>query len=151
MATKLRLADTVVESTNTHVFTVHEGLTYLDDVPELVRYEINDHVLWVGEGCEPHHWIAVYDSIRKMFRIVTEVRFTTMFSIVTEVRFTTHKYDHTPRIETSTARIVKTFDELDTMVKNALFQLSKARKELAEFTRIKRKTEIRNAAGEYEV
>lgn len=151
MATKLRFADTVVESTNTHDFTVHEGLTYLDNVPELIRYEINDRVLWVGEDCDSQHWIAVYDSIRKMFNIVTEVRFATMFSIVTEVRFTTRKYDHTPRIETSTARIVKTFDELDTMVKNALFQLSKARKELAEFTRIKRKTEIRNAAGEYEV
>ena len=139
MATKLRFADTVVESTNTHVFTVHEGLTYLDNVPELVRYEINDHVLWVGEGCGSQHWIAVYDSIRKMF------------SIVTEVRFITHKYDHTTRIETTAARTVHTLAELDEMVKNALLQLSKARKELAEFTRIKRKAEIRNAAGEYEV
>lgn len=135
MATKLRFADTVVESTNTHVFTVHEGLTYLDNVPELVRYEINDHVLWVGEGCEPQHWIAVYDSIRKMFSIVTEVRFTTL----------------TTRIETSAARTVHTLAELDEMVKNALLQLSKARKEFAEFTRIKRKAEVRNVAGEYEV
>ena len=135
MATKLRLADAVVESTNTHVFTVHEGLTYLDNVPELVRYEINDHVLWVGEGCEPQHWIAVYDSIRKMFSIVTEVRCTTL----------------TTRIETSAARTVHTLAELDEMVKNALLQLSKARKEFAEFTRIKRKAEVRNVAGEYEV
>lgn len=135
MATKLRFADTVVESTNTHVFTVHEGLTYLDNVPELVRYEINDHVLWVGEGCSSQHWIAVYDSIRKMFSIVTEVRFTTL----------------TTRIETSAARTVHTLAELDEMVKNALLQLSKARKEFAEFTRIKRKAEIRNAAVEYEV
>ena len=135
MATKLRFADTVVESTNTHVFTVHEGLTYLDNVPELVRYEISDHVLWVGEGCGSQHWIAVYDSIRKMFSIVTEVRFTTL----------------TTRIETSAARTVHTLAELDEMVKNALLQLSKARKEFAEFTRIKRKAEIRNAAGEYEV
>lgn len=135
MATKLRFADTVVESTNTSVFNVHEGLTYLDNVPELVRYEINDHVLWVGEGCGSQHWIAVYDSIRKMFSIVTEVRFTTL----------------TTRIETSAARTVHTLAELDEMVKNALLQLSKARKEFAEFTRIKRKTEIRNAAGEYEV
>ena len=135
MATKLRFADTVVESTNTHVFTVHEGLTYLDNVPELVRYEINDHVLWVGEGCGSQHWIAVYDSIRKMFSIVTEVRFTTL----------------TTRIETSAARTVHTLAELDEMVKNALLQLSKARKEFAEFTRIKRKAEIRTAAVEYEV
>lgn len=135
MATKLRFADTVVESTNTHVFTVHEGLTYLDNVPELVRYEINDHVLWVGEGCGSQHWIAVYDSIRKMFSIVTEVRFTTL----------------TTRIETSAARTVHTLAELDEMVKNALLQLSKARKEYAEFTSIKRKAEVRNAAREYEV
>ena len=135
MATKLRLADTVVESTNTHVFTVHEGLTYLDNVPGLVRYEITDHVLWVGEDCGSQHWIAVYDSLRKMFSIVTEVRFNTL----------------TTRIETSAARTVHTLAELDEMVKNALLQLSKARKEFAEFTRIKRKTEIRNAAGEYEV
>lgn len=135
MATKLRFADTVVESTNTHVFTVHEGLTYLDNVPELVRYEINDHVLWVGEGCGSQHWIAVYDSIRKMFSIVTEVRFTAL----------------TTRIETSAARTVHTLAELDEMVKNALLQLSKARKEFAEFTRIQRKAEVRNVAGEYEV
>lgn len=135
MATKLRFADTVVESTNTHVFTVHEGLTYLDNVPGLVRYEINDHVLWVGEGCGSQHWIALYDSIRKMFSIVTEVRFTTL----------------TTRIETSVARTVHTLAELDEMVKNALLQLSKARKEFAEFTRIQRKAEVRNVAGEYEV
>ena len=135
MATKLRLADAVVESTNTDVFTVHEGLAYLDNVPGLVRYEINDNVLWVGEGCERQRWIAVYDSIRKMFSIVTEVRFTTL----------------TTRIETSAARTVHTLAELDEMVKNALLQLSKARKEFAEFTRIKRKAEVRNAAGEYVV
>lgn len=134
MATKLRLAD-MAEQQQTHEFTVTEGLTYLDNVPELVRYEINDHVLWVGEGCGSQHWIAVYDSIRKMFSIVTEVRFTTL----------------TPRIETTAARTVHTLAELDEMVKNALLQLSKARKELAEFTRIKRKAEIRNAAVEYEV
>ena len=97
--------------------------------------KINDHVLWVGEGCERQHWIAVYDSIRKMFSIVTEVRFTTL----------------TTRIETSAARTVHTLAELDEMVKNALLQLSKARKEFAEFTRIERKSEIRNAAVEYEV
>lgn len=135
MFTKLRPADMAVDSANTRVFTAHEGLTYLDNVPGLVRYKINDHVLWVGEGCGPQHWIAVYDSIRKMFSIVTEVRFTAL----------------TTRIETSAARTVHTLDELDEMVKNALFQLSKARKELAEFTRIKRKADVRNAAGEYEV
>ncbi len=139
MSTKLRLADTVVESTNTHVFTVHEGLTYLDNVPGLVRYEITDHVLWVGEDCGSQHWIAVYDSLRKMF------------SIVTEVRFTTHVCGPSPRIETSAARTVHTLAELDEMVKNALLQLSKARKEFAEFTRIKRKAEVRNVVGEYEV
>ena len=139
MATKLRLADAVVESTNTSVFTVHEGLAHLDNVPGLVRYENNDNVLWVGEGCERQHWIAVYDSIRKMFRIVTEVR------------FTTHVCGPSPRIETSAARTVHTLAELDEMVKNALLQLSKARKEFAEFTRIKRKAEVRNVAGEYEV
>ena len=139
MATKLRLADAVVESTNTDVFTVHEGLAYLDNVPGLVRYEINDNVLWVGEGCERQRWIAVYDRRGKMF------------GIVTEVRFTTRVCGPSPRIETSAARTVHTLAELDEMVKNALLQLSKARKEFAEFTRIKRKAEVRNAAGEYEV
>ena len=136
MATKLRFADTVVESTNTHVFTVHEGLTYLDNVPGLIRHKIDDEtMLWVGEGCETDQWIAIYESIPKRFRIVTEVRFTTL----------------TTRIETSAARTVHTLAELDEMVKNALLQLSKVRKEFAEFTRIKRKAEVRNAAGEYEV
>lgn len=136
MATKLRFADTVVESTNTHVFTVHEGLTYLDNVPGLIRHKIDDEtMLWVGEGCETEQWIAIYESISKRFRIVTEVRFTTL----------------TTRIETSAARTVHTLAELDEMVKNALLQLSKARKEFAEFTRIKRKAEVRNVAGEYEV
>lgn len=133
MATKLRLADADVDKTR--VLTVHEGLTYLDSVPGLVCHEINDYVLWVGEGCGSQHWIAVYDSIQKMFSIVTEVRFSTL----------------TTRIETSADRTVHTLAELDEMVKNALLQLSKARIELAEFTRIKRKTEIRNVAGEYEV
>lgn len=136
MATKLRFADTVVESTNTHVFAVHEGLTYLDNVPGLIRHKIDDEtMLWVGEGCETDQWIAIYESIPKRFRIVTEVRFTTL----------------TTRIETSAARTVHTLAELDEMVKNALLQLSKARKEFAEFTRIKRKAEVRNVAGEYEV
>ena len=136
MATKLRFADTVVESTNTHVFTVHEGLTYLDSVPELIRHEIDDEtILWVGEDCSRMEWIAIYESVPKRFRIVTEVRFTTL----------------TTRIETFDVRTVHTLAELDTMVKNALLQLSKARKEFAEFTRIQRKAEVRNAAREYEV
>lgn len=118
---------------------IHEGFTYLDNVPELIRHEIDDDIIWVGEGCEMQHWIAIYASIPKRFRIVTEVRFTP------DMR------DPAPMIETSDAKIVKTFDELDEMVKNALFQLSKARKEFAEFTRIQRKAEVRNAAGEYEV
>ena len=140
MATKLRFADTVVESTNTHVFTVHEGLMYLDNVPGLIRHEIaDDTIIWVGEGCETEHWIAIYESIPKRFRIVTEVRFTQ------DMR------DPIPRIETYDADIVKTFDELDAMVKNALFQLRKARKKLAIFTRNQRKAEIRNAARQYEV
>ena len=140
MATKLRFADTVVESTNTHVFTVHEGLTYLDNVPGLIRHKIDDEtMLWVGEGCETDQWIAIYESIPKRFRIVTEVR------------FTTHVCGPSPRIETSAARTVHTLAELDEMVKNALLQLSKARKEFAEFTRIKRKAEVRNVVGEYEV
>ena len=137
MATKLRFADTVVESTNTHVFTVHEGLTYLDNVPGLIRHEINDMILWVGEGCDTQHWIAFYDSMR--------------LRIVTEVRFTTHVCGPSPRIETSAARTVHTLAELDEMVKNALLQLRKARKKFAEFTRIQRKAEVRNAAREYEV
>ena len=140
MATKLRFADTVVESTNTHVFTVHEGLTYLDNVPGLIRHKIDDEtMLWVGEGCETDQWIEIYESIPKRFRIVTEVRFTQ------DMR------DPIPRIETYDAVIVKTFDELDAMVKNALFQLRKARKKLAIFTRNQRKAEIRNAARQYEV
>ena len=140
MATKLRFADTVVESTNTNVFTVHEGLTYLDGVLGLIRHKIDDEtMLWVGEGCETEQWIAIYESIPKRFRIVTEVRFTQ------DMR------DPIPRIETYDADIVKTFDELDAMVKNALFQLRKARKKLAIFTRNQRKAEIRNAARQYEV
>ena len=67
--------------------------------------------------------------------------------IVTEVRFTPDMRE----IETSAAKIVQTLDELDEMVKNALLQLRKARKEFAEFTRIQRKAEVRNAAREYEV
>ena len=140
MATKLRLAVAAVESTNTNVFTVHEGLTYLDGVLGLIRHKIDDEtMLWVGEGCETDQWIAIYESIPKRFRIVTEVRFTQ------DMR------DPIPRIETYDADIVKTFDELDAMVKNALFQLRKARKKLAIFTRNQRKAEIRNAARQYEV
>lgn len=140
MFTKPRLADVAVDSANTRVFTVHEGLTYLDGVLGLIRHKIDDEtMLWVGEGCETEQWIAIYESIPKRFRIVTEVRFTQ------DMR------DPIPRIETYDVDIVKTFDELDAMVKNALLQLSKARKEFAEFTRIKRKAEVRNVAGEYEV
>lgn len=140
MTTKLRLADADADSDNTCVFTVHEGLTYLDNVPGLIRSEIaDDIIIWVGEGCETEHWIAFYNNISKRFRIVTEVRF------IPDMR------DPTPMIETSAAKIVQTLDELDEMVKNALFQLSKARKEYAEFTSIKRKAEVRNAAREYEV
>lgn len=133
MATKLRLADADAGSANTSVFTVREGLTYLDNVPGLIRHEINDMILWVGEGCDTQHWIAFYDSMR--LRIVTEVRF------IPDMR----------EIETSAAKIVQTLDELDKMVKNALLQLRKARKEFAKFTRIQRKAEVRNAAREYEV
>ena len=140
MFTKPRLADVAVDSANTRVFTVHEGLTYLDGVLGLIRHKIDDEtMLWVGEGCETEQWIAIYESIPKRFRIVTEVR------------FTTHVCGPSPRIETSAARTVHTLAELDEMVKNALLQLSKARKEFAEFTRIKRKAEVRNVAGEYEV
>ena len=136
MFTKPRLADVAVDSANTRVFTVHDALTYLDGVPGLIRHEIDDEtILWVGEGCETTEWIAIYESIPKRFRIVTEVRFTTL----------------TTRIETSAARTVHTLAELDEMVKNALLQLSKARKEFAEFTRIQRKAEVRNAARQYEV
>lgn len=140
MFTKPRLADVAVDSANTRVFTVHEGLTYLDGVLGLIRHKIDDEtMLWVGEGCETDQWIAIYESIPKRFRIVTEVRFTQ------DMR------DPIPRIETYDADIVKTFDELDAMVKNALFQLRKARKKLAIFTRNQRKAEIRNAARQYEV
>ena len=137
MATKLRLADADADSDNARVFAVHEGLTYLDNVPGLIRHEINDMILWVGEGCDAQHWIAFYDSMR--------------LRIVTEVRFTSDTRDPTPRIETSAAKIVQTLDELDEMVKNALLQLRKARKKFAKFTRIQRKAEVRNAAREYEV
>lgn len=140
MFTKPRLADVAVDSANTRVFTVHEGLTYLDNMPGLIRHEIDDEtILWVGEGCETTEWIAIYESIPKRIRIVTEVRFTQ------DMR------DPIPRIETSAAKTVQTFDELDTMVKNALFQLRKARKKLAEFTRIQRKADVRNTARQYEV
>lgn len=140
MFTKPRLADVAVDSANTRVFTVHEGLTYLDGVLGLIRHKIDDEtMLWVGEGCETDQWIAIYESIPKRFRIVTEVRFTQDMRVPI------------PRIETYDADIVKTFDELDAMVKNALFQLRKARKKLAIFTRNQRKAEIRNAARQYEV
>ena len=140
MFTKPRLADVAVDSANTRVFTVHEGLTYLDGVLGLIRHKIDDEtMLWVGEGCETDQWIAIYESIPKRCRIVTEVRFTQDMRVPI------------PRIETYDADIVKTFDELDAMVKNALFQLRKARKKLAIFTRNQRKAEIRNAARQYEV
>ena len=140
MATKLRLAD-MAEQQQTHEFTFTEGLEYLDSVPNLTSRVLNDDddVVWVGEGCETTHWIAIYESIPRRFRVVQEVR------------FTTHVCGPSPRIETSAARTVHTLAELDEMVKNALLQLSKARKEFAEITRIQRKAEIRNAAGEYEV
>ena len=140
MFTKPRLADVAVDSANTRVFTVHDALTYLDGVPGLIRHEIDDEtILWVGEGCETTEWIAIYESIPKRCRIVTEVRFTL------DMRAPI------PRIETSDAKTVQTFDELDAMVKNALFQLRKARKKLAIFTRNQRKADVRNAARQYEV
>ena len=109
MFTKPRLADVAVDSANTRVFTVHEGLTYLDGVLGLIRHKIDDEtMLWVGEGCETDQWIAIYESIPKRFRIVTEVRFTQ------DMR------DPIPRIETYGADIVKTFDELDAMVKSSI-------------------------------
>ena len=109
MFTKPRLADVAVDSANTRVVTVHEGLTYLDGVLGLIRHKIDDEtMLWVGEGCETDQWIAIYESIPKRFRIVTEVRFTQ------DMR------DPIPRIETYGADIVKTFDELDAMVKSSI-------------------------------
>ena len=66
MFTKPRLADVAVDSANTRVFTVHEGLTYLDGVLGLIRHKIDDEtMLWVGEGCETDQWIAIYESIPK--------------------------------------------------------------------------------------
>lgn len=138
MATKLRLAD-MTEQPQTRVFTVHEGLAYLDSVPELTRRELNDNVVWVGEGCETQNWIAIYEPIQGRFRVVKEVKFTTPV------------WDPTPRIETFCAESVQTLDELSAMVEDALFQLKKARAEFAEYTRITRKAEVRNAAREYEV
>lgn len=138
MATKLRLAD-MAEQQQTHEFTVHEGLEYLDSVPDLTRRVLNENVVWVGEGCETAHWIAIYESVPKRFRVVQEVKFVIPM------------WDPTPRIETFKGVGVWTLDELAAMVEDALFQLKKARAELAEYTRITRKAEVRNAAREYEV
>ena len=138
MATKLRLAD-MAEQQQTRVFTVNEGLAYLDSVPELARRVLNENVVWVGEGCETSHWIAIYERTPKRFRVVQEVK------------FTIPAWDPNPRIETFKGVGAETLDELADMVEDALFQLKNAREELAEYTRIKRKAEVRNAAREYEV
>jgi len=140
VATKLRLADmAVAEQQATRKFTVNEGLAYLDSVPELARKRYNDNWVWVGEGCETSHWIAIYESIPRRFRVVQEVK------------FTIPAWDPNPRIETFKGVGAETLDELADMVEDALFQLKNAREELAEYTRIKRKAEVRNAAREYEV
>lgn len=139
MATKLRLADMAVDSTKTRVFTVLEGIRYLDSAPGLIRHNYDDHILWVGEGCETQQWIAIYEPLQGRFRIVKEVKFTTPM------------WDTTPRIETFAAESVQTLDELNAKVEDALFQLRNARAELAEYTRIARKAEVRDAAREYEV
>ena len=140
MATKLRLADmAVAEQQSSRKFTVHEGLEYLDSVPGLTRRVLNENVVWVGEGCETTHWIAIYESTPRRFRVVEEVK------------FTIPAWDPEPRIETFKGVGVQTLDDLNAMVEDALFQLKKAREELAEYTKIKRKAEVRNAAREYEV
>jgi len=139
MDTKLRLADMATDCARTRVFTVHEGLEYLDSASGLIRHEYDDHILWVGEGCETQNWIAIYEPIQGRFRVVKEVKFTTPV------------WDPTPRIETFCAESVQTLDELAAMVEDALFQLKKAREEFAEYTRITRKAKVRNAAREYEV
>lgn len=138
MTTKLRLAD-MAEQPQTRVFTVHEGLAYLDSVPDLTRRELNDNVVWVGEGCETAHWIAIYESIPRRFRVVQEVK------------FSIPSWSPEAKIETFKGVGVQTLDELAAMVEDALFQLKKARAEFAEYTRITRKAEVRNAAREYEV
>lgn len=139
MATKLRLVDMAVDCSKTCTLKVHEGIEYLDSVSGLIRHENDDNILWVGEGCETQHWIAIYEPIRKRFRVVKEVKFVIPM------------WDPTPRIETFAGESVQSLDELDAKVEDALFQLKKAREELAEYTKIKRKAEVRNAAREYEV
>lgn len=140
MATKLRLADmAVAEQQTTRKFTVHEGLEYLDSVPELSRRVLNDNVVWVGEGCETQHWIAIYESIPRRFRVVQEVK----FSIAV--------WSPEAKIETFKGVGVQSLDELAANVEDALFQLKKAREEQAEYIKIKRKAEVRDAAREYEV
>lgn len=139
MATKLRLADMANDSSKTCTLKVHEGLEYLDSVPDLTRRVLDENVVWVGEGCETQHWIAIYEPIQKRFRVVKEVKFVIPM------------WDPTPRIETFAGESVQSLDELDVKVEDALFQLKKAREELAEYTRITRKAEVRNAAREYEV
>lgn len=139
MATKLRLADMAAEASKTSKLHVREGLAYLDSVPDLTRRVLNDNVVWVGEGCETSHWIAIYESVPKRFRVVQEVK------------FSVPSWTPEAKIETFKGVGVQTLDELAAMVEDALFQLKKARAELAEYTRITRKAEVRNAAKEYEL
>lgn len=139
MATKLRLADMADDGAKTSALNVHEGLEYLDSVPGLTRRVLNETVVWVGEGCETAHWIAIYESVQKRFRVVQEVK------------FSVPSWTPEAKIETFKGVGVHTLDELTAMVEDALFQLKKARAELAEYTRITRKAEVRNAAREYEV
>jgi len=138
MATKLRLVD-MANGGQDCAFAVHEGLDFLDSVPGLIRKRYNDNWVWVGEGCEDQHWIAIYEKVPKRFRVVKEVKFSVPV------------WDPNPRIETLMGANAETLDELSNMVEDALFQLKNAREELAEYTRIKRKAEVRNAAREYEV
>lgn len=139
MGTKLRLSDMTPNCLMNREFTVHEGLAYLDSVPELTRRVLNENVVWVGEGCETSHWIAIYESVPKRFRVVQEVK------------FSVPSWTPEAKIETFKGVGVWTLDDLAAMVEDALFQLKTARAELAEYTRITRKAEVRNAAKEYEL
>lgn len=142
MPTKLRLSEMTQANSlfKTRDFTVKQGIAYLDAVPGLIRFDDDDRILWIGEGCDQMHWIAIFESTPGRFRVVKEVKFA----------IPAYCQDDS-LIKTFAGQSVYTLDELDAKVQDAMFQLKKAREQLAEYTRIKRKAEVRDAARQFEM
>ena len=137
---KFTLADMANDGERTNL-NFKEGSDYLDSIPELIKKQHTPKgYIWVGEGCEDVQWIVMYEPIYGgRFRVVSKVK-PDLFS-----------FDPSYKIETFNGITCDTIYDLKAKVEDALFQLKKAREELAEYIRIKRKAEVRNAAGEYEV